>query len=227
MPHFTYFSHSAFQLETEKHILLFDPFLTGNPLATAKATDVFPHYIFLSHAHSDHIGDAIAIAKRTGATVVGVWEIYEYMQKHGVQNAHPMNIGGVWNFPFGTIKMTSALHSSAFPDGTYGGNPVGYLLFLESKTIYFAGDTALTSDMKIIGEQCGSVDVAILPIGDNFTMGIDDAVLCAQWVNAKKVIPVHYNTFDFIKADAANFAQKLLQTNIQTIILQPGENVEL
>ncbi len=227
MIRFTYFGHSAFQLEIEKHILLFDPFFTGNPLATVKATDVSPHYIFLSHAHSDHLGDTIAISQRCNATVVGVWEIYDYVTKKGIQNAHPMNTGGAWNFPFGKVKMTPALHSSAFPDGTYGGNPVGFLIFAEGKTIYFAGDTALTYDMKIIGEQYGSVDVAILPIGDNFTMGIDDAVLCAQWIKAKKVIPVHYNTFGFIKADANSFAEKLLQTNIQTLIVQPGENAEM
>lgn len=224
-----YFGHSTFTIDTGAHKLIVDPFLApNNPLAPVGADTIEADFILLTHGHGDHSTDVVAIAKRTGALVVSNFEIITWLQEQGVQNGHGMNLGGAYTFPFGRVKMTIAHHSSTMPDGSPGGNPAGFLIhFNEGLDLYIAGDTALTYDMKFIGEA-GGVDLAILPMGDNFTMGPDDAVTAAQFVQAKRVIPCHYNTFPPIKQDAQAFAEKLRRVaEIEGIVLKPGEEFSL
>jgi L-ascorbate metabolism protein UlaG (beta-lactamase superfamily) len=219
----TYHGHDCFTIQTDKANLLIDPFLTGNELADVSADQVGADYILLSHAHGDHLGDTVPIAKRTGATVISNFEIHNYMTAQGV-NAHPMHIGGARQFPFGKVKLTIAHHGSSFPDGTYGGNPCGFLLWLEGKVIYFAGDTALTYDMTLYGAE--GIDVAMLPIGDNFTMGPEDAVKAVGFLQPKRVILMHYNTFGVITQDAQAVADEIrTATKAQPVIMRPGETV--
>ena len=219
----TYHGHDCFTIQTDTVNLLIDPFLTGNELADVSADQVGADYILLSHAHGDHLGDTVPIAKRTGATVISNFEIHNYMTAQGV-NAHPMHIGGARQFPFGKVKLTIAHHGSSFPDGTYGGNPCGFLLWLEGKVIYFAGDTALTYDMTLYGAE--GIDVAMLPIGDNFTMGPEDAVKAVGFLQPKRVILMHYNTFGVITQDAQAVADEIrTATKAQPLIMRPGETV--
>ncbi len=221
----TYHGHDCFSIATDAAQLLLDPFLTGNSLADVRAEDVQADYILLSHAHSDHLGDTVPIAKRTGATVISNFEIATYMGEQGVQ-AHPMHIGGAYRFPFGKVKMTIAHHGSAFPDGRYGGNPCGFLLWLEDKVLYFAGDTALTTDMTLLASE--HVDVAMMPIGDNFTMGPEDAVKAVQFVQPKTVILMHYDTFDVIEQDEQAVADDIENaTGVRAVIMTPGETMTL
>ena len=227
--HLTYLSHSCFLLETSTHRLIIDPFLTGNPLAKTKAGDIECDFILLSHGHEDHMGDAVAIAKRTGATIISNFEVAMTCAKQGAKNIHPMNPGGAWLAPFGRIKLTIAHHSSSnqTEDGfLYLGNPCGILVTADGKTIYHAGDTALFLDMKLIGEL-DSIDAALLPIGDNFTMGIDDAIMAAGFLKAKLAIPMHYNTFDLIKADPQVFARKAAAAHVRSKVLEIGETCEI
>lgn len=222
----TYLGHSTIQIETEGKTILIDPFFTGNPAASTTADKVEPDFIAVSHGHGDHVGDAIAIAKRTGALVIANYEICEWLGKHGVKNVHAQHIGGAAKHPFGTLKLTIAHHGSMLPDGSNGGNPCGILLLLPAKTIYFAGDTGLFYDMKLIGEV--GIDVAILPIGDNYTMGPDDALRAVKLVEPKLVIPVHYNTWPVIAQDAAAWAKRVeTETNAIAIPLQPGESTDV
>lgn len=217
----TYHGHAAWELETKGTTILIDPFFTGNPLATRGAGDVAANFIILTHAHGDHYGDTVAIAKRTGATVISNFEIVSYCQKQGVANGHPMHLGGGYTFPFGRVKLTVAHHGSSFPDGTYGGNPAGVLLEIEGKRLYNAGDTALFSDMSLIGE--GGLDVALVPIGDNFTMGPDDAVIAAKFLRARTVIPQHYNTWPVITQDPDAFKRRVEEsTSSKVAVLKPG-----
>ncbi|RME62378.1 MAG: metal-dependent hydrolase, partial [Caldilineae bacterium] len=195
------------------------------PVAPAGVTaeNVEADYVIVTHGHFDHIADAVAIAKRTGATVISNFEVGNWLMGQGVEKVHQMHIGGGYHFPFGRVKLTIAHHGSGLPDGSYGGNPAGVLInFNDGVDVYFAGDTALTYDMRLIGEA-GGVDVAALPIGDNFTMGPDDAVIAAQFVKAKRVIPIHYNTFPPIQQDPEAFAQKLADEGIECEIMQPGD----
>jgi L-ascorbate metabolism protein UlaG (beta-lactamase superfamily) len=224
-----YFGHSTFTIDTGAHKLIVDPFLSpNNPLAPVNADAIVADYILLTHGHGDHCADAAAIAKRTGAMVISNFEVVSWMQQQGAENGHGMNLGGAYSFPFGRVKMTIAHHSSTMPDGSPGGNPAGFLIhFDDGVDLYIAGDTALTYDMKLIGEA-GGVDLAILPIGDNFTMGPDDAITAAQFVQAKRVIPCHYNTFPPIKQDAGAFAAELRRAaDIEGIVLNPGEEYAL
>lgn len=224
-----YFGHSTFAIDTGAHKLIVDPFLSpNNPLAPVSADAIVADFILLTHGHGDHCADAAAIAKRTGALVISNFEVVSWMQQQGAENGHGMNLGGAYSFPFGRVKMTIAHHSSTMPDGSPGGNPAGFLIhFDDGVDLYIAGDTALTYDMKLIGEA-GGVDLAILPIGDNFTMGPDDAITAAQFVQAKRVIPCHYNTFPPIKQDAAAFAAELRRAaDIEGIVLNPGEEYAL
>lgn len=226
---FTYYGHSTFAIDADGVKLVIDPFLApNNPLAPATANDVAADFILLTHGHGDHTADAVALAKRTGAMVISNFEIVTWLQGQGVANGHGMNTGGAYTFPFGRVKLTIAHHSSTMPDGSPGGNPNGFLInFNDGNDVYIAGDTALTYDMKLIGEA-GGVDLAILPIGDNFTMGPDDAVLAAQFVQAKRVIPEHYNTFPPIKQDTNAFAEKLRRVaEIECTVLAPGEEFTL
>jgi L-ascorbate metabolism protein UlaG (beta-lactamase superfamily) len=205
--------------------LLTDPFLTGNPLAAVTADEVSADYILVSHAHGDHLGDAVPIAKRTGATIIANFEIAAYCGNEGV-NAHPLHIGGGRDFPFGRVKLTIAHHGSSFPDGSYGGNPAGFLLTLEGKKIYHACDTGLFYDMKLIGEE--GIDLAMLPIGDNFTMGPEDALKAVKFIEPKIVVPIHYDTFEVIEQDPHAFARMVeAETSARCMVLKPGDSLTL
>lgn len=217
----TWLSHSAFLIESAGTKILIDPFLSGNPLSTAAADEVEVDYILVSHGHGDHIGDTVAIAKRTGATVVANFEICNWLSAQGVENVHPQHIGGGFEYPWGRVKLTIAHHGSQLPDGSYGGSPCGFLLYLEGKKIYHACDTGLFYDMKLIGEE--GIDLAILPIGDNFTMGPDDALRAVSLVEPKKVVPIHYNTFEVINQDPGAWAEKVAAaTSAEVVVLPPG-----
>ncbi len=219
--------HACVVVETDKTRIVFDPFLTGNPRAAAKPEDVEADYILISHGHGDHISDAVDIAKRTGATVVATYEVVDWLLKREIPKAHPMNTGGSYKFPFGRVKLTQAHHSSAMPDGSYGGNPVGFHLFLnDGNSIYNAADTALFGDMRLIGEE--GIDLAILPIGDNFTMGPNDALRAIKFLLPRKVMPIHYNTWELITQDAKAWAARVRdETDSEPLIPEPGEWVTL
>lgn len=221
----TWFSHACFLFESSKAKILVDPFITGNPMAPVKADKVLADYILVSHGHGDHVGDTVAIAQRTGATVVSNFEIHNWLAAQGLKNLHPQHIGGGFNHPWGRVKLTIAHHGSALPDGSYGGNPCGFLLTIDGKKIYHACDTGLFYDMKLIGEE--GIDLAILPIGDNFTMGPHDALLAAEMINPALVIPTHYSAFDVIRQDAAAFAAELATMDIACRVLRPGEQIEV
>ncbi|HXX38114.1 MAG TPA: metal-dependent hydrolase [bacterium] len=222
----TYYGHSTWALDTKGTMVLIDPFLTGNTRTQVAAASLSPSFIIVTHAHGDHYGDTVDLAKRTGALVIANFEIANYAQKQGVANAHAMHIGGGHEFPFGRVKLTPALHGSSFPDGAYGGMPAGILLEVEGKRVYDAGDTALFSDMRLIGE--GGLDVALLPIGDNFTMGPDDAAKAAKLLGARTVIPQHYNTWPLIAQDPQQF-KRLVEssTDSRVAILEPGDRFEI
>jgi len=196
----TFYGHACFIIETEDKKLLFDPFITPNELAKdIDINSIEADYIFISHGHEDHVADVAQIAKRTNATIVSNFEIVSWYQGQGFEKVHPMNHGGSWDFDFGKVKYVNAVHSSVLPDGTYGGNPGGFIIYAD-KTVYFAGDTALTLDMQLI-PKFADLDLAILPIGDNFTMGIEDAILASDFVACDKVFGLHYDTFGYIKID--------------------------
>jgi len=224
----TYYGHACFSVEVGGKVLLFDPFISYNELA--KSIDVNAiqaDYILISHAHQDHVADAPAIAKRTGAKVISTPEITGWFGKNGVENVHMMNTGGRFHFDFGSVKMVNAIHSSAFPDGSYGANPVGFVIEHSKGAFYYAGDTALTMDMKLIPLTCKKIDLAILPIGDNFTMGAADAVLASDFVECNNVLGVHYDTFGWIKIDHAA-AQKLFADKGKSLtLLNIGETKDL
>lgn len=207
----SYHGHSVVQVQTDTHQILIDPFISGNEACDLDVDKVQPDYILLTHGHNDHVGDTITIAERTKATIVAPNELAVYLGTKGLQ-IHPMHIGGKHTFDFGTVKFTQAFHGSAFTeeDGStvYTGMPAGILLTIEDKTIYHAGDTGLFSDLKLIGEM-NEIDLAFLPIGDNFTMGPEDALIAAEWVKAKTVVPIHYNTFPVIEQDAEAFAKQV------------------
>jgi L-ascorbate metabolism protein UlaG (beta-lactamase superfamily) len=222
----TYHSHACFSIAVGDTQLLIDPFLNGNPLADVSADEVKADYILVSHGHSDHVGDTVEVAKRTGATAISNFEIQGWLEGQGVEKSHPLHIGGGYDFPFGRVQLTIAHHGSVLPNGTYGGNPAGFLLTLEGKDIYHACDTGLFYDMKLIGE--GGLDVAILPIGDNFTMGPDDALRAVKLLEPKLVIPIHYDTFDVIKQDPRAFAARVeAETSAQCMVMKPGDTLRL
>jgi L-ascorbate metabolism protein UlaG (beta-lactamase superfamily) len=197
----TYYGHSCFSVEVEGKNLLFDPFITPNELATGVDVDqLTPDYILITHGHEDHVADAVSIAKRSGAQLISNFEIINWFAQQGVENGHPMNHGGSASFDFGTVKYVNAVHSSVLPDGTYGGNPGGFIVSGDGKSFYFAGDTALTMDMQLI-PHFAKLDLAILPIGSNFTMDAQDAVIACDFIKCDKVLGVHYDTFPYIKID--------------------------
>jgi L-ascorbate metabolism protein UlaG (beta-lactamase superfamily) len=215
--------HACVQVESDGQTVLIDPFLTDNPAAATTADKVAANFILVSHGHSDHVGDAVAIAQRTGATAISNFEIAKWLEGQGVTKVHPQHLGGSHAFAFGRVKLTQAFHGSMLPDGSYGGNPCGFLLYLkDGKKVYHAGDTGLFGDMRLIGEE--GIDLAILPIGDNFTMGPDDALRAVKLLQAKKVLPIHYNTWDLIAQDPAAWAARVRkETDTQPVVLKPGE----
>jgi L-ascorbate metabolism protein UlaG (beta-lactamase superfamily) len=222
----TYLGHGTFQIVAAGKTIIIDPFFTGNPAATVTADEVQPDYLIVSHGHGDHVGDAVAIAKRTGCTVISNHEISVWLNEQGVEKAHGMHIGGSHAFDFGTVKLTIAHHGSMLPDGSNGGNPCGVILKLADGTIYHACDTGLFYDMKLIGEE--GIDLAILPVGDNFTMGPDDALRAVKLIEPKRVIPDHYNTWELIAQDASTWGERVkAETKAEPVILKPGESCEL
>lgn len=225
----TWHGHATLSIKTGGKHLLIDPFITGNPATELTVDSVNPDYIFISHGHGDHVGDAPAIAKRSNATIHSNFEICTWFENvHQYTNVHPQHIGGAYNCDFGRVKLTLALHGSALPDGSNGGNPVGFLFYLEGKKVYHAADTGLFGDMRLIGEE--GIDVALLPIGDNFTMGPDDAVRAVKMIEPKVVIPIHYNTWDLIKQDADEWAARVVDATsgkTKVVILKPGGSYSL
>jgi L-ascorbate metabolism protein UlaG (beta-lactamase superfamily) len=224
---YTWWGHACFTVEAGGKKLLFDPFITPNPMAAKVEIDKMEaDYILISHGHGDHIADAIAIAQKTGATVIGSYEITEWLNKKGVANTHPMNTGGKRAFDFGTVRCTVAQHSSMLPDGSYGGNPMGFLVSTMEGNFYYAGDTALTMDMQLI-PAWGKPQFAIMPIGDNFTMGAEDAATAAQMVQTQKVVGVHYDTFGYIVINHQEAINTFAAKQVQLLLPQIGETIEL
>ncbi len=221
-----YFSHSSFQITTNSGIkLLIDPFLDGNPTSPAKAADVDAEYIILTHAHGDHIGDSFSIAKRCGSSFICVNELADYCKSKGFE-AHNMHIGGGYDFEFGRVKFTIAHHGSMTPENSYAGEPAGVILSNDGKNIYHTGDTGLFYDMKLIGEMT-PIDYMLLPIGDNFTMGITDAVKAVELTSPKVAIPMHYNTFPVIEVDPNEFKTKAEASGTKCIVMEYGEEIDL
>jgi len=224
----TFYGHACFGIEVSGKHLLFDPFITGNDLAKDIDIASIPaDYILLSHGHADHVIDAAAIAKNTNATIVSNFEIVSWFQaQHKIEKGHPMNHGGSWKFDFGTVKYVNAVHSSVLPDGSYGGNPGGFVITTDECSFYYAGDTALTMDMKLI-PLWAKLDVAFLPIGDNFTMGIDDAVHAAGFIECNKVVGMHYDTFGFIKIDPEEAKRKFADAGCTLLLPAIGANIDI
>ncbi len=229
MPKIIWLGHDAFLLEHNETRIVIDPFLSGNPTAKVKAASIKVQYILLTHGHGDHFGDTADIAKANNALIIAPFELAVYCANIGLKS-HPMHIGGGYQFPFGRVKLTIAHHGSGMQTGdkalAYMGNPCGFLIHLAGKTIYHSGDTGLFMDMKLIGDR-NAIDLAMLPIGDNFTMDIDDAVYAAELLRPKLVVPMHYNTFDVIHADPKQFAEKVTAKGMQARILQVGEVLEI
>ena len=223
-----YFGHSSFMVETARKFLVFDPYISPNPKASRVNIDkIKPNYILLSHGHEDHVADVERLVNNgSNPTLVATFEVANWFSSKGIEKGHPMNHGGSKKFDFGTVKMVNAVHSSSMPDGSYGGNPVGFVVQSEGKTFYYAGDTALHYDMKLIKEEF-DLDLAILPIGDNFTMGITDAVKAAEFVGAKKVIGMHYDTIPFIKIDHENARREFAAKGIELILMEIGKTLEI
>jgi L-ascorbate metabolism protein UlaG (beta-lactamase superfamily) len=222
----TWYGHATLGLETGGYKLLVDPFFSGNPVANVPAERVQADFILVSHGHGDHIGDTVEIAQRTGATVVSNFEIAGWLEKREVKT-HPQHLGGGHVHPFGYLKFTLALHGSGLPDGSYGGNPAGFLLTThEGQKVYLACDTGLFGDMRLIGEE--GLDLAVIPIGDNYTMGPDDALRAVKLLQPKNVIPIHYNTWELIAQDPNAWAQRVeTETATKAIVLKPGESFTL
>ncbi len=220
--------HACLLFESDGRHVLVDPFLSNNPVAADKPEKVPADFILVSHGHGDHVGDTTAIARRTGATVIANYEISQWFAaKQGLRKTHGQHIGGSHVFPFGRVKLTLALHGSELPDGSNGGNPCGFLIYFnDGKKVYDAADTGLFGDMRLIGEE--GIDLAILPIGDNYTMGPDDSLRAIKLLQPKKVVPIHYNTFDLIAQDAAAWANRVRQeTQAEPVVLKPGEWTEV
>ncbi|MFD1737103.1 metal-dependent hydrolase [Bacillus salitolerans] len=222
----SFHGHAVVKVETNGKTILFDPFLTGNSLTDLNASEVKADVILLTHGHNDHVGDTVEIAKRNGSLVVAPFELASFLSQKGV-SAHPMHIGGAYDFDFGRVKLTQAFHGSSYEEHEqiiYTGMPSGILLTIHDKTIFHAGDTALFSDMKLIGDR-NKIDLAFLPIGDNFTMGPEDAAQAAEWLQAKVTVPIHFNTFPLINQDPKRFVS--LVKNGSAKVLEIGEAIEL
>jgi len=224
----TYLGHSCFLLDLGGTRVLFDPFITYNELAGSVDKEAIQaDYILLSHAHQDHMADAEYFAKKDNGAIVAAYEVCEWYKSKGIENVVHMNVGGKVNLPFGTVRMVFAAHSSVLPDGSYGGNPAGYVIESADKIIYFAGDTALTYDMKIIAELYQRVDVAFLPVGGTLTMDVYDALIAANWVNARKIIGMHYDTWPNIEIDHIEALEAARQAGKELTLMQIGEKINL
>ncbi len=221
----TFYGHSCVGIESQAHKLIIDPFITGNELSPIKPDDVEAKFILITHGHGDHVGDGVAIAKKNNATVIANFELANLCAGEGC-NIHPMHIGGAHNFDFGRVKMTMALHGGGYGEDAsrYTGPATGFLITIDGKTIYHPGDTGLFLDMKLIGEM-NQIDLAFLPIGDNFTMGIDDAVKAVEFLSPSIVVPMHYDTFPVIAQDPTEFASKV--SGAKVVILKPGDSIDL
>ncbi len=223
---FTWFGHGTFGLETDGFHILIDPYFTGNPAASTSADKVEADFIVVSHGHGDHISDAVPIARRTGALIITNFEIANWLGSQNL-NVHPQHIGGGFHYPFGYLKLTQALHGSSLPDGSYGGSPAGILITTnDNEKIYFACDTGLFGDMQLIGDE--GIELAVLPIGDNFTMGPDDALRAVKLLRPKHVIPAHYSTWDIIRQDPIAWAARVSnETGTHAHVLNPGDSFSL
>ncbi len=223
----TYYGHSCFGVEVNGKHLLFDPCISYNPLASnIKVDDIKADYILLSHAHQDHVADAYDIGKRTGAMLISNFEICMYFAKKGIDTFHPMNIGGIFSTPEFSVKSVSALHSSSFDDGTYGGNPGGFVISSDLGSFYYAGDTALSYDMKLLGDE-DKLAFAFLPVGDNFTMGSSDAIKASDFIRCDNIIAMHYNTFDLIKIDTDKVERAFEKAGKKIVFMKIGETKEI
>ena len=220
----TYYGHSCFAVQVANRTLLFDPFISGNELAKGIDLQKIPaDYILISHGHADHMADAAANAKRTGATIVSNYEIIVWFGKQGLQKGHPLNHGGGHSFDFGRAKFVNAVHSSGLPDGSYGGNPGGFVVSTPEGEFYFSGDTALTMDMKLIGDS-HKLKFAALCLGDNFTMGVEDAIKAAEFAHCNEILGLHYNTFPPIQINTAEAVEKFKTAGKRLHLLRPGES---
>ena len=223
----TFYGQNSFNIQIGDIFLMVDPFISGNPLSKDKVDieEIKADFILITHAHQDHTLDVETIAKRTGATIISNFEIATYYENKGY-DVHPMNHGGSWDFEFGKIKYVNAIHTSSFPDGSNGGQPGGFVIESEHKNIYIAGDTALTMDMKLIPMRT-NLDLAILPIGDNFTMGVEDAIIASDFIQCDKIIGCHYDTFGFIEIDHEEAKRKFYEKGKDLMLLDIGESLEL
>ena len=222
----TWLGHGSWSINSGGYTVLLDPFLDDSPVAPVKADEVEADFILVSHGHYDHVADVEKIARRTGATIISNFEICEWYGAKGLEKTHAMNLGGGFDFPFGRVKMTLAHHTSMLPDGANGGNPAGFVVSLPEGNVYFACDTGLFYDMKLIG-TCG-LALAALPIGDNFTMGPDDALEAVKLLEAKRVVPVHNKTWPLIDQDAEAWAERVRkETSTQPVVIEPGETISL
>lgn len=223
----TWYGHAAMRLDTGGYKLLVDPFFTGNPAATISPEKAEADYILITHGHGDHVGDTVSIAKRTGAGLISNFEIATWLENQGLPKCHGQHIGGGFHHPFGYLKFTQAVHGSALPDGSDGGNPAGFLLSTqEGEKVYLAGDTGLFGDMSLIGDE--GVDLAVLPIGDNYTMGPEDALRAVKMIRPKHVIPIHFNTWELIEQDPNDWASRVkAETGAEVHVLKPGESFTL
>lgn len=224
---FTYYGQSCFQVEINQKKILFDPFIRHNPLAkNIKVDEIEADYIFLSHGHGDHVADLIEIGKRTGATCVGAAEVVDWFESNGIKKTHPLNPGGPVNFEFGKVRAVNAIHSSSFPDGSYAGNPLGFVFTTSEGNFYYSGDTALTMDMQLI-PRWAKLNFAALPIGGNYTMDYADAIIASDFIQCNTIVGVHYNTFDLIKIDTEKAVADFKAADKNLLLPKIGETIDV